>query len=116
MLLFVYSLPFNWRSVLGYVVATVLELLFFFGALEIFVTFLVIFLGLSQFCIAFAKDIKDRFDDFKHHTEQLRGKFLAFEQVELYKKLCKIIEFHSQAMQLSIFFSIEFKLCFILLN
>lgn len=98
-------LPFNWRSVIGYVFATIIELLFFLGVLEIFVAFLVIYFGICQFCVAFATDIKDRFGDFKHDAERCNGKFSIDKQFELYKNLCKIIEFHSQAIQLSSFFN-----------
>lgn len=102
-----FRLPFNWRSMIGYIFATVFQSILFFGVLEIFLTVLVVFLGICQFLIAFATDIRDRFDDLKHRVELCRRKFPIANQLGLYKNLCEIVEFHSEAIQLSSSFQLQ---------
>lgn len=89
-----YRLPFDWNDPFSYIVATVIQMLFFFGVLEIFVTFLVIYFGICEFCVAFVGDLEDRFSAFKEFVDVNRE-----NQTKIYENLCEIIEFHISAMQ-----------------
>lgn len=89
-----FRLPFDWKGSFSYIIATVIQMVFFLGVLEIFVTFLVIYFGICEFCVAFVDDIEDRFLAFKQFVDTNHN-----SQQEIYEKLCKIIEFHTNAIQ-----------------
>lgn len=103
-------LPFEWKSPLGYALASVFQWIFFFSVLEIFVTFLAIYLGICQYSVAFVEDIEQSFRDFHQDILRYRGVYPPDERDQLYGKLCEIIEFHSRAMQLSFIHSFHWKL------
>lgn len=108
-------LPFKWKSPLGYAVASVFQWVFFFSVLEIFSTFLAIYLGICQYSVAFVEDVEQSFRDFQQNIARYHGVYPLNKQTELYRKLCEIIEFHSRAMQLSFIHSIGYCYKFIMI-
>lgn len=86
---------------LGYLVAVTFQLVNFLGVLEIFLTFLIIYIDVCQFAITLADDIEYRFGVFSQDISQCHGTFSIKQQIALYDRLCEIIEFHSNAVQLS---------------
>lgn len=85
---------------MSYVFATALQSLFFLGVLEIFVTFLVIYIGICEFCVAFADDIDHQFRVFDLEVQFCCGRFSPAKQSELFQRLCEIMQFHVIAIQL----------------
>lgn len=98
---FTLRLPYNWRVPLGYLIAVVFQLLFFLGVLEIFVTFYIIYLDVCQFAVTLADDIEETFRNFKQEISNSRGTVTSTKQIEHYKRLSEIVEFHSNVIQLS---------------
>lgn len=96
-------LPFNWKTPLGYTVASAIQILFFFSVLEIFITFIMIYFGICRCAVAFVEDIEQNFRNIHQNILDYNGVFPSNDQNPLYKKLCEIIEFHSNALQLSSF-------------
>lgn len=94
-------MPFDWRTPITYLLAVAYQCIFFLSVLEIFVTFLVIYFGICNFLVAFVSDIEQNFTDFRQKVINCRRKFTAEQQIQLYQSLNKIVEFHSNAIQLS---------------
>lgn len=69
--------------------------------LEIFATFLAIYFGICQFCVALVEDIERNFADFRDTVLNCRNCFPLQKQNELLLKLHEYVEFHTRAMQLS---------------
>lgn len=99
-------LPFNWKTPVGYVLATAFQLITFFGVLEIFATILIIYIAICQFAVAFTDDIKKELRQVDRSIANCRGVFSSEERTQLKAKLGEIIELHWNAIRLS---SIEFK-------
>lgn len=95
-----HRLPFNWQTPVTYVLGAAYQLLFFLSVLEIFVSFLLIYFGICHFLVAFVADIDQNFADFRQDVIACRRRFTAERQIHLYQSLKKIIEFHSNAIQL----------------
>lgn len=70
-------------------------------------TYLLIYLGICQFSIAFAKDISDRFSDFKDEVNSVLGNDMINKEKKLQQKLIEIIQFHTIAIELSVLISCE---------
>lgn len=77
---------------MGYLAAVTFQLLTFLGVLEIFVTFLIVYVGICQFSLAFAEDIEQSL----HSLDQSFAK-----HAKVHPKLGETIEFHAKAIQLS---------------
>lgn len=73
-----------------------------------FVTFLIVYISICQFSIAFVEDIEESFRDFGKNAINCNGQFTDAQKTELYQKLCNIIKFHTTVIQLSIFPKIKF--------
>lgn len=97
-------LPYNWKSSsVGYLAAVSFQLINFLGVLEIFVTFLIFYVGICEFSLAFAEDIEQSFYKLNQSVAHSRaGNAQITKKSKPHPKLSEIIEFHGLVVQLSI--------------
>lgn len=100
--IFSFRFPFDWRTPIGYMFATSIQILFFFCVLEVFVTFLIVYVSVCQFAIAFVEDLEESFRKFENSVRNCGGQFSDSKQKALYLNLCRIVHFHVTVIQLSI--------------
>lgn len=100
----IFRLPYDWRNPFGYMFAVAYQLITFLGVLEIFVTCLVIYLGVCKFSIAFADDFVANFGEISHKIGECNGNFTSKKQTILNQQLTEIMDFQVNAVQLSVHF------------
>lgn len=100
----IFRLPYDWRNPFGYMFAVSYQLITFLGVLEIFVTCLVIYLGVCKFSIAFADDFVANFGEISHKIGECNGNFTSNKQTILNQQLTEIMDFQVNAVQLSVHF------------
>lgn len=113
-----YRYPFNWNTLLGYLVCLILQVPPVLAAADLFMFTLILAIG---FCLILQDFVSDIVLSLQQLTDDLRrsGENSSnFEQqIELKKKLYDIMQFHSEAKQLSvefywIFSKTKFRLAF----
>lgn len=102
------SLPYNWRSPIGYLISVILQVTSTYICSVLFVAVLLLYIGFCSFSIAFATDIRRSLsefnDDIMFHENRWEGMVPPARQlIELKKKFYKITQFHADSIQLSVF-------------
>lgn len=87
---------------MGYLAAISFQMFNFIGVLEIFVTFLIFYVGICQFLLGFAEDIKESFHALEQSSVELRDHPTQItKQSKLYTKISELVTFHGNVIRLS---------------
>lgn len=87
---------------MGYLAAILFQMFNFLGVLEIFVTFLIFYVGICQFLLGFAEDIKESFHALEQSSIELRDNPTQItKQSKLYTKISELVTFHGNVIRLS---------------
>lgn len=92
---FVQRLPFNWRTPLGYMIGFLGQLGAFFGFLICCCPPICLYVGFSWLSMSFVRDIEEELNQL-NKSNKFRESHKEFQQ-----RIKQIIEFHSEAKQLS---------------
>lgn len=87
---------------MGYLAAISFQMFNFVGVLEIFVTFLIFYVGICQVLLGFAEDIKESFHALEQSSVELRDSPTQItKQSKLYTKISELVTFHGNVIRLS---------------
>lgn len=82
---------------------TSLLIFWFYGGILIVISSLEIFAAFSVLMTALTMDIKQQLKDLNNAIIRVDGNFTSERRIEIYRHLCEIIEFHSNAKELNDF-------------
>lgn len=101
-LILIIRYPFDWKTPFGYAVCVLIQLCSSYAMIEVYNVCLVLTTGMCMLIADFASDIKEKLRQFNKILISLEdGKLTAEDRAILTKKLNEIIEFYSEARQLS---------------
>lgn len=90
-----YRFPIDWRDPFGYLIAFIAQTGTMFGFLVACSPALCLFIGFCWLSMAFVADIEDKVSQWNESNEQKES------LTKIYKQLSKIIQFHTDAKELS---------------
>lgn len=109
-LVFPATVPYNWKTSIGYPITICLQLASIISAVIIFVGVMTVYFGFRQFLLAFVADIEESIQCVERCiVENGKSKKIELKSMEkLQKEFYEMIEFHANAKTLSTFYFIYF--------
>lgn len=104
--LFFHRYPFNWKTSIGYLACWLLQVPPVLATAELFIYTLILAIGFCLFLEDFISDIEENLRELNDDLHRTLDNVSNIDQhFEMKIKLFDIIEFHSEAKQLSVQFS-----------
>lgn len=95
-------MPWNWKTPLGYLIAVAIQYSWITLGVFMVVSCLNIFAGVWILVGAYAIDIKKNLFNLNNIVIKAKYNVSVQKRIEIMKKLCNVIHFHSDIIQLSI--------------
>lgn len=94
---------FNWKTVFGYIVCTLFQMITALCAGVAYISVIVLIIGICLFIIGFASDLDEKFRELNEKLKPIKHKNLnIYERVDIKRKLADIIQFHGETREFSI--------------
>lgn len=93
------SLPYDWRKPFGFIVTTFILLTLISCFVTLFLSFLLIYIGVCKFIVALSQDIQWHLKAFEDEIMVIEKPTSLEKHLEVKMKLNKTIEFHSKSLR-----------------
>lgn len=99
-----FRLPLNWRTPKGYMIAIAIQSAWLSGGALVVLSTMLPFSGICELFGAFCMDINQNLANLNDKVVNFKQNFTADDRIQIIKRFYAIIEFHSEAKQLSFLF------------
>lgn len=113
-----FRIPYNWRDIDVSLFSMCFQMIQMIISIALTLLFQCSFVGCCQFLVIFVDDIKQQLHDLNDDVRNQSKIFTVQKNIEVKRKLCRIIELHGDTIQLSLWIKLRvncYKLNFCLL-
>lgn len=97
-------LPFEWKTPIGYCFAMLFIAVQIYVQIPLLLCILCLFIGFCMFSVCFSNELDQNskmMETIIRSATDLKGKLSSGTRIEIKRKLCTFVRFHSDSMQLS---------------